>query len=153
MTNLCKVDALTGEVVWQYDLPAYYNNEVKGRLLSTPLLGTGEISDLVIFNVGKTTAPSEGTMVALDKASGTVVWTRHLDKYSWSSPVEITGTHGHAYGVFGDSGGTLHLFDPNTGRDCSSSSLGKNIEASVSASDNLLVVASYSAKVFGIRIG
>jgi PQQ-like domain len=152
VTNLRKVDALTGNVIWQYDLPAYYNNEVKGGLLSTPLLGTGEISDLVIFNVGKTTAPSEGTMVALDKASGKVVWTRHLDKYSWSSPVEITGTDGHAYGVFGDSGGTLHLFDPNTGRDYSSISLGKNIEASVSAYNNMLVVASYSAKVYGIKI-
>lgn len=152
VTNLRKIDGLTGEVVWQYDLPAYYDFHVKGGLLSTPLLGQGEVSDLVFFNVGKTTAPSEGTMVALDQRTGQVVWSRSLQHYSWSSPVLIHGADGREYGVFGDSAGLLHLFDPTTGRDYTSISLGGNVEASVSAYDNMIVVASYDQKIFGIKV-
>ena len=152
VTNLRKVNGLTGEVVWQYNLPSYYYFPVKGGLLSTPLLGKGEDSDLVIFNVAKTTAPSEGTLIALDRETGQVVWSRSLAHYSWSSPVMITGTDGHEYGVFGDSAGLLHLFDPATGKDYSTVSLGKNVEASVAAYNNMLVVASYDQKIFGIKV-
>jgi len=152
VANLRKIDGLTGDVVWQYDLPAYYDFHVKGGLLSTPLLGRGEVSDLVFFNVGKTTAPSEGTMVALDQRTGQVAWSRNLEHYSWSSPVLIHGADGHEYGVFGDSAGLLHLFDPNTGKDYTTISLGANVEASVSVFDNMIVVASYDQKIFGIKV-
>lgn len=64
----------------------------------------------------------------------------------------IHGSDGHEYGVFGDSAGLLHLFDPATGADYSTVSLGKNVEASVAAYDNMLVVASYDQKIFGIRV-
>jgi hypothetical protein len=152
VTTVQKVDGLTGQVVWQHQLPTYYDFAVKGGLLSTPLLGQGEDSDLVIFNVAKTTAPSEGTLLAVDRKSGTVVWSRSLSHYSWSSPVMVHGSDGHEYGVFGDSAGLLHLFDPATGKDYSTLSLGKNVEASVSAYDNMLVVASYNQKIYGIRL-
>lgn len=152
VTNLRKVDGLTGQVVWQYDLPAYYDFAVKGGLVSTPLLGQGEQSGLIIFNVAKTTAPSEGTLVALDRTSGAVVWSRNLTHYSWSSPVMIHGSDGHEYGVFGDSAGLLHLFDPASGADYATVSLGRNVEASVAAYDNMLVVASYDQKIFGIKV-
>jgi outer membrane protein assembly factor BamB len=152
VTGLVKVDGLTGQVVWRYDLPTYYDFAVKGGLLSTPLLGQGEDSDMVIFNVAKTTAPSEGTLIALDRRTGRTIWSRSLAHYSWSSPVMIHGTDGHEYGVFGDSAGLLHLFDPATGRDYSTLSLGKNVEASVSAYDNMLVVASYNQKIYGITV-
>ncbi|MFT3859807.1 PQQ-binding-like beta-propeller repeat protein [Micropruina sp.] len=152
VANLRKIDGLTGDIVWQYDLPAYYDFHVKGGLLSTPLLGQGEVSDLVFFNVGKTTAPSEGTLVALDQRTGQVAWSRDVAHYSWSSPVLIHGADGHEYGVFGDSAGLLHLFDPNTGRDYTTISLGANVEASVAAYDNMIVVASYDQKIFGIRV-
>ena len=49
------VNALTGEVVWQYDLPTAADYPNNGGLLATPVLGQGEIADLVIFNVSKTT--------------------------------------------------------------------------------------------------
>ncbi|MBU4411362.1 MAG: PQQ-like beta-propeller repeat protein, partial [Actinobacteria bacterium] len=62
------------------------------------------------------------------------------------------GKDGHSYGVFGDAGGLLHLFDPNTGQDYSTLSLGKNIEASPAIYNNMLVVASYDKKIFGVRI-
>ena len=85
-TNLRKLNALTGEIVWQHDVATYYDETINGGLLATPVLGQGEIADLVIFNVSKTTGPKEGTMVALDKLTGTVAWERHLGRYSVEFP-------------------------------------------------------------------
>ncbi|HOC13485.1 MAG TPA: PQQ-binding-like beta-propeller repeat protein [Propionicimonas sp.] len=152
ITNLRKINALTGELVWQYDVPAQRSLPNNGGLMATPLLGTGEIADLVLFNVAKTTSEKQGDLIALDRKTGKLAWKRHLKRYSWSSPTQITSSDGHAYVVFGDSGGTLHLIDPNTGEDLNTLSLGKNTEASVSAYGDMLVVASYAKRIWGIRI-
>ena len=66
--------------------------------------------------------------------------------------MQITSTDGHAYGIVTDSGGTMHLFDPNTGADLSTLSLGKNTEASPAVYGNMIVVASYAKRIWGIRI-
>ena len=153
ITNIRKVDALTGKQVWQYDIPAYYDPNVNGGVLGSPIIGSGGISDLVIFNVARTTAPREGDLVALDKTSGKVVWRRHLTNYSWSSPLLITASDGAQYGVLPDSDGVVHLFDPHTGRDLSTLSLGgKNTEATFAAFGDMLVVASYDRYIYGIRL-
>lgn len=162
-TYLRKINALSGELVWEYQVPTVASYPNNGGLLATPVLGEGEISDLVIFNVAKTTDPPlclfgkclgdfGGELIALDRATGTMAWTRELDRYSWSSPVVFTGTDGHSYGVFADAGGTMHLFDPNTGEDYSTVSLGANVEASPAIYNDMIVVASYDKKIFGIKI-
>ena len=152
VAHLVKVDGLTGDVVWDHTVPTMFDFHVKGGVLATSLLGKGEVGDLVFYNVGRTTAPSEGTLLALDRVTGAVAWSRSLSKYSWSSPVLVSGTDGHQYGVFGDSDGVLHLFNPVDGRDYSTLSLGKNIEASVAVYNNMLVVASYNQKIYGIKL-
>jgi outer membrane protein assembly factor BamB len=162
-TYLRKIDALTGKLVWEYRVPTVASYPNNGGLLATPVLGEGEISDLVLFNVSKTTNPPlclfgkclgdfGGELIALDKVTGKPAWTRQLDRYSWSSPVVFTGTDGHSYGIFADAGGTMHLFDPNTGEDYSTVSLGKNVEASPAIYNDMIVVASYDKKIFGIKI-
>ena len=153
ITNIRKVDALSGEVKWQYDIPTYYD-PINGGVLSTPVVGTGPLADLVIFNVARTTAPREGTMVALDKLTGQVVWRRHLSNYSWSSPVIVTSDDGMPYGVLPDSGGVLHLFDPHTGADISTLQIagGANIETTPSVFGDTLVLTGYDAKVYAIKI-
>lgn len=152
VTNVRKIHALTGQVMWEYDIPTYYNEAVKGGCESTPLVGQGEIGDLVIFTVAKTTSDAEGDLIAFDKATGKIVWDRHLDHYAWSSPITVTSTDGHQYGVFGDSGGLLHLFNPNTGEEYDAISLGGNVEASPSAYGDMIVVGSYAQKIFGVRV-
>lgn len=151
VTNIRKIDAMTGKQVWQYDIPAYYTG-INGGVLATPVLGKGAIADLVIFNVSRTTAPREGDLIALDKATGEVVWRRHLGNYSWSSPTLVTSTDGRPYGVLADSDGVMHLFDPQTGEDISTVTLGKNVEATPAVFGDMLVVASYDAKIWGIRL-
>lgn len=152
VTQLRKFDALTGKQVWQYDIPTQYNPNVNGGTMASPLNGKGEISDLIIYSVAKTTSDKEGTLVALDKKTGKVVWERHMAAYGWSSPVSITGTDGHQYGIICDYAGLMHLFDPNTGQDYATVSLGKNVEASPSVYNNMIVVASYAKKIFAIKV-
>lgn len=147
-----KLNALTGEQVWQYQVDAQYNKAVNGGLMATPVLGTGEVSDLVFFNIAKTGSDKTGSLVALDKKTGAVVWNRTLPHFGWSSPLLLTGTDGHSYGVVGDSSGLLHLFDPNTGKDFSTLQLSQNIEASPAVYGNMLVVGTYAKKLYGIRI-
>ena len=152
ITNIRKINALTGEQVWQYDIPSYYDPAVNGGVLGTPVVGQGAMGDMVIFNVARTTAPREGDLVALDKLTGGIIWRRHLSAYSWSSPTIVTATDGTQYGVVPDSEGTIHLFDPMTGADLSTLQLGKNTEATISAYDDMLVVASYDRNIYGIRL-
>ena len=80
------------------------------------------------------------------------MWRRHLGNYSWSSPTLVTSTDGRLYGVLADSEGVMHLFDPETGEDISTVSLGKNVEATPSVFGDMLVVASYDRNIYGIRI-
>ena len=147
-----KLDALTGAQIWQYEVDAVYNKAVNGGLMATPALGTGEVSDLVFFNIAKTGSDRQGSLVALDKTTGRVVWNRTLKHFGWSSPVLLTGTDGHSYAVVGDSAGVLHLFDPNTGADLSTLQLSRNIEASPAVYGNMLVVGTYAKKLYGVRI-
>lgn len=91
-------------------------------------------------------------MLALNKADGSVIWERALAAYSWSSPISITGKNGRSYGIFCDSAGIMHLFDPQTGDDLSTISIGQNCEASPAAYNDMIVVATYAQKIYGIRI-
>lgn len=153
ITNIRKVDALSGRQVWQYDIPAYYDRNVNGGVLGSPIIGSGPTADMVIFNVARTTAPREGDLVALDKATGGVIWRRHLGNYSWSSPTLLTAADGVQYVVLPDSDGVVHLIDPQTGLDLSTLNLGgKNTESTIAAFGDMLVVASYDRNIYGIRI-
>lgn len=151
ITNIRKIDAMTGKQVWQYDIPAYYTG-INGGVLSTPALGTGASADMVFFSVSRTTGPREGDLVALDKKSGGVIWRRHLANYSWSSPTIVTSSSGTQYGILTDSAGIMHVFDPQTGKDITTISLGKNVEATPSMFGNTLVVASYDRNIYAIKL-
>lgn len=151
-SNIRKLDARTGQLIWQYDVPCVYHYYINGGSLATPLVGKDDISDLIIFNVCLTTSASNGKMIALDKTSGKLVWERSLSAYSWSSPVPIKGSDGKTYAVFCDSAGNMHLFDPRTGKDLDVISLGKNVESSPAVYNDMIVVGSYAQKIFGIKI-
>jgi len=147
-----KLDARTGKQVWSYSIDAIYNKAANGGLMATPVLGTGEVADLVFFNIAKTGSDARGTLVALDKKTGAVAWKRDMAHFGWSSPVLVTGDDGHSYGIVGDSSGLLHLFNPNTGADYSTLQLSKNIEATPAVYGNMLVVGTYAKLLYGIRI-
>lgn len=150
--NIRKLDALTGEVIWEKNYPCIYNFYINGGVLGTPLIGKNDISDLIIYPVCFTGSNMDGKLIAINKKTGEEVWIRDLKAYSWSSPVDILSSDGVTYGIFCDYNGDMHLFDPKTGNDIDVISLGRNIESSPAVYDNMIVVGSYAQKIYGIQI-
>ncbi|AEY65025.1 PQQ-binding-like beta-propeller repeat protein [Clostridium sp. BNL1100] len=150
--NIRKINAMTGELVWQKDYSCVYQNYINGGALATPVLGKNDISDIVIFNVALTGSTSDGTLVALDKKTGKEVWKRQLDAYSWSSPVDFMSKDGKTYMLLCDFKGYMHLIDPKTGEDLDKISVGGNVEASPSVYNDMAVVGTYAKKIYGVKI-
>ena len=151
-SQIRKYNAVTGERLWQVDVPCVYQYYINGGVLGTPLLGKDDISDLIIFNVALTGSNQSGKLIALSKKTGETVWERDLPAYSWSSPVDVKSDDGTTYGLLCGFDGYLRLFDPKTGKDLHKVSLGGNIESSPAVYNDMIVVGSYAKKLFGVRI-
>ncbi len=150
--QLRKFNALTGDLIWKKEYSCIYQTGVNGGLLSTPVLGKDDISDLIIFNISKTEDKQKGKMVALNKKTGDEVWVKDLDYYSWSSPVDFMSNDGKTYMIFCDFLGKMHLMDPKNGAVLDTISVGLNVEGSPAIYDDMVVVGTYAKKIYGVRI-
>jgi len=159
--RLVKIDALTGEILWENQ------NEIKGKyasatakqglyagLVASPVVGQGEINDLVIFNVnnvvdGKT---AYAVVYALDKETGEEVWSQPLDVSSVSSPIAMYEPDGKSYIVMGDDNGTLRLMDGYSGLTLSTLNLGSEIQGSPAAYGNTIVVGTAGGMLYFVDL-
>lgn len=147
-----KINALTGELLWEKAVKCYYDSRTNGGALASPVVGKGDISDLVIYNIAKTGTAADGKLLALDKATGREVWTVDLQHYSWSSPVAVYTAEGTAYLIVCDSIGAMYLLEGKTGKILHEINLEANIEGSPAVYDNMVVVGTRGQKIWGIRI-
>ncbi len=155
-TYLHKLDAATGEIIWEYKYTGVtYNEKVSGGVLSSPIIGKKgtDLEGLVIFSVARTPTPGGGTLVALDTETGDVVWENKLKNYCWSSPVAIYTAEGKSYFVQSDSIGKTFLFEGKTGKELTSISLGSNVEASPAIFENTIVVGTRGQRIYAVTIG
>lgn len=154
-TYIHKLDAATGEIIWEktYDNVSF-NSGVSGGVLSSPLLGKAgtSLEGMIIYPIGRTPQTDKGILVALDTATGNVVWEKTMNVYTWSSPTAVYTDSGDAYIVLCDAGGTMRLLDAATGDTYSSVELGSNVEASPVVFENTIVVGTRGQSVFGIKI-
>ena len=148
-----KLDALTGNLIWEKKIPALYDSHTNGGALASPVLGKHDISDLVIYNIAKTDMKTNGsTLIALDRETGKEKWKVNMKFYSWSSPVAIYTKEGKSYLIACDSGGYMNLFEGTTGKKLDSLPLEANIEASPAVYDDMIVVGTRGSKIWGVRI-
>ncbi len=147
-----KIDAMTGETLWEKGYKAFYHPTVNGGILATPAVGINDISDLVIYNIARVGGLSKGLLVALDKETGVERWSIELRNYSWSSPVDIYTPEGKGYLIIGDSAGNLLMIDAKTGKVLDCINLGANIEGSPTVFNNMLVVGTRGQKIYGVKI-
>ncbi|EPR11669.1 PQQ-binding-like beta-propeller repeat protein [Ruminiclostridium papyrosolvens] len=150
--NIRKINAKTGELVWQKDYKCIYNYYINGGSLGTPVLGKDDISNMVIFNVCFTGSNTDGNMIALDKKTGEEIWNKKLTAYSWCSPVDFKSSDGKTYLVYTDYAGYMRLVDPMDGKTLDSVSLEGNVESSPAIYNDTIVVGSYAKKIFGIKV-
>ncbi|MBM7661007.1 outer membrane protein assembly factor BamB/uncharacterized protein YceK [Bacillus mesophilus] len=149
-SQLRKINGLTGEVVWNKDIPALSqlgDHPVNGGLLATPVLGVKEISNLVIFTISRYKTMAAGLMIALDKQTGKEVWRWEMPHYAWSSPVPVYTSHGEAFIIQCDSIGNIHLLDGVSGELLHTYNFDTNIEASPAIYNNMMVVANRGGQI------
>ncbi len=148
-----KIDAATGEVVWETDKYSCYTvTGVSGGVQDTPVLGRKDISNLVIYAIARTPNPGSGILVALDKKTGNEVWKTNFNHYAWSSPVAVYTPGGKSYIVQCDTIGNMFLVEGKTGKIVDYINLGTNIEASPAVFGNTIVVGTRGQKIYAIKI-
>ncbi|MCX7711235.1 MAG: PQQ-binding-like beta-propeller repeat protein [Clostridia bacterium] len=147
-----KINALTGELLWEKSYPCFYDTSTNGGTLASPVIGKHEIENLVIFNIAKTGTKTGGKLIAFDKKSGKEVWVKNLKYYCWSSPVDVYTKDGKAYLIICDSGGLMSLLDAKTGKTLHEIPLEANIEGSPAVYDDIVVVGTRGQKIWGIKI-
>ena len=147
-----KIDAATGEAVWQTDYKCYTSDGVSGGVQGTIAVGKNALSGLVFVPVARTPAGGSGTLAALDKQTGEVVWEFKTTDYAWSSPVCVYDGEGNGRIIYCTSGGTMYMLDGLTGKKLDSVLLGGTIEASPAAYGSIVVVGTRSLRIWGVKI-
>lgn len=147
-----KIDAVTGEIIWQTDYNCCTVTDVSGGVQGTLALGKYGLSGLIFVPVSMTPSGSEGKLVALDKQTGEEVWSFDTKMYAWSSPVAFYDTDGRGYIIYCTSGGFMYLLDGLTGEALDSRDLGSNIEASACVFDNVVVIGTRTTGIYGVTL-
>jgi hypothetical protein len=166
-----KLDAMTGDVVWETSYPCYTHNgvdkgdDINGGQLGTPIVGKKSISDLVIYSYCMTNGLYSGNhLVAYSKATGEKVWDYSMSQYSWSSPVDVYDADGNAYIVMCDSIGQIHLVNGKTGERITYLQLIKNkgldgenkkpqnIESSPIVVNGMIIIGTRGCSIYGVKI-
>lgn len=148
-----KLDAKTGEIVWEHRFDCYTVDGVSGGVQSTPLLGKPgtQLEGLILYTIARCPNAWDGKLVAFDTETGEIVWEKSMDYYTWSSPVAVYDDAGNAYIIISDSVGNMMMLD-SKGNTLSTIALGSNVEASPAVFNDTLVVGTRGGLIYGIKI-
>ena len=151
--SIYKLNALTGEIVWEQKFNCTTVSGVSGGVQSSPVLGKPgtQLEGLILYTIARCPGTWDGKLVALDTKTGRIVWEKYMSNYTWSSPVAVYDKDGNAYILVCDSAGNIRMLDSN-GNVLSSLNLGSNVEASPAVYENTLVVGTRGQKIYGIKI-
>ncbi len=165
-----KIDGRTGKIIWEKEWEARFGNtSSNGGTLTTPHVGHGNISDLVIYNAtlvpvtytenGETKTGNGGRLVAYNKETGEEVWRYEQYRDYWSSPVVIYDENENAYVLQCDRNGTMRMHDARTGEVLTEIDMGSRIESTPAVFGDYLVVGTRGVagsgeapKILGIKI-
>ncbi len=147
-----KMDAETGEIIWQKDYTCYSQEGVSGGVQSTIALGQYGLDDYIYVTVSRTGSAYNGVCACIEKKTGEVKW-EHTGVYAWSSPVCVYNPDGSGHILYADGGGSLYMLDPETGKALDTFSLSEGvIEASPAVYGDMLVVGTRDSKIWGIKL-
>ena len=146
-----KIDAETGEIIWQVDYTCQTESGVSGGVEGT--LAIDDTSVYVPF--AKVQDPLKGVLVSIDKKTGEKNWERPTNIYSWASPIRFDDESGNKYILYNNGyggQGYLYLINAETGEIIDSMNLNGVAEASGAVFENWLVLPTRSCRIFGIKL-
>ena len=147
-----KIDATTGEKIWQKDYPCDTVEGVSGGVQATVALGKNKAAGLVYAAVARTPSLSAGRLVALDTKTGKEKWAFKTANYAWSSPVVVYDPDGNGYLIYCDSGGTIYLLDALTGKKLDTFNAGANIESTPAVFGDRVIVGTRGQRIWGLKL-
>jgi hypothetical protein len=83
-----------------------------------------------------------GRIVALDKSTGTLVWSIEQQNDYWASPVVVYDEQGRGYLIQCDRGGYITMYDAQYGTELNSLDLGSRIDSTPAVFNNMLIVGT-----------
>lgn len=151
--SVYKLDASTGEIIWEYPFECSRDGDVSGGVQASPLLGEEgtEIEDLVIYTLARAPSLWKGRTVALNKYTGELVWESDSGNYAWSSPIAFYNEDGKAYLFTANASGICRILDGATGEVLTVYDLGETTEASPVAFNDMIVLGTRQG-VYGFKI-
>jgi outer membrane protein assembly factor BamB len=146
-----KLDAETGEIVWQTSYTCYSVDGVSGGVQSTIAVGDQSLSDYIYVTVSRTPSTSMGVLACLNKQTGEVVW-EHESVYAWSSPVCVYNSDGSAVVIYCNAEGEVYMLNGESGEVLDTMEMGSNVEASPAVYKNRLVVGTRGCRIYGVEL-
>lgn len=147
-----KIDAETGEILWQKVYTCHSSDGVSGGVQSTIAVGKNDLSNYVYVTVSKVGGQYSGVLACIDKNTGEAVW-EHSAGYAWSSPVCVYRPDGSGAVIYCSSDSRMYLLDGKTGAVMDSMDLGGgNVEASPAVWGDLAVVGTRGLKIRTVRL-
>ena len=147
-----KIDAETGEIIWQTNFECSSVSSLSGGSQASIALGKGELSDLIYVTIARHPTGEGGTLMALSKEDGSIVWDMQTMIYSWSTPTIVYDQDGRGYIVYCTLGQYLYLLDGLTGEQYDSMNCGGKFEASPAVYGNWIVVGHRNGAIYGVEL-
>ena len=162
-----RYDALSGKEIWKTSVGVTKGKKDKDDVgaKASPVIGQHGLNDLVYFTV--TGLSDEGrqqlglsgetpaVLIALEKASGKIVWSYGLSSRSESSPIAVYNAAGNGWIIQCEQNGTIHLLEGLTGSVVDTMQLNAEIEASPAAYGSTVVIGTTGKNtsfVYGIEL-
>ena len=147
-----KIDAETGEIVWQVNYTCYSADGLSGGAQSSIALGQGSLDGLIYLSMARYPSSEGGTLLALDKETGEEVWTMNTQVYSWSTPTLVYDQDGNGYVIYCTLGQYMYLLDGLTGEQYDAINCGGKFEASPAVYNNWIVVGHRNGAIWGVQL-
>ena len=152
--SIHKINAQTGEIVWERPYDCTTIKDLSGGVQSTPLLGKEgtDIQNMVIYSIARVPSNYKGVLVAFDRETGETIWEISTGNYAWSSPTAVYTEEGKAYIFICDASGNAKLVEGATGKVVDTVSFGSTVEASPIVFKDRIIIGSRGGKVYCLKI-
>lgn len=152
--SVYKLDAQTGEIIWERPFKCGTVKDVSGGVQSTPILGREgtDMDGMIIYSVSRMPTMSDGFLFAMDKNTGETIWELDMDSYSWCSPAAVYTADNKGYILMPSFTGTLYLLEGATGEVLDTFKLGSHMESSPVVYENTVVIGTRGSRIYGLKL-